>query len=110
MFSSRIDEQEANDQKISAAATPEEELELTSTSFEAWDTLLSEMYDYLATVLNADQYASEEASYKTWVEERDKGAENAAAQSEDETAGQLAAASFKQSYTKARCYKLLDLM
>lgn len=109
-FSSRIDEQEANDQKISAAATPEEELELTSTSFEAWDTLLSEMYDYLATVLNSDQYASEEASYKTWVEERDKGAENAAAQSEDETAGQLAAASFKQSYTKARCYKLLDLM
>ena len=73
MFSNRIDEQEANDQKISAAATPEEELELTSTSFEAWDTLLSEMYDYLATVLNADQYASRKPAYKTWVEERDKG-------------------------------------
>ena len=109
-FSERIDTQEGNDQKISAAATAEEELELTATSFEAWDTLLTDMYSHLATVLNADQYAAEEASYKTWIEERDKGAENAASQSEDKTEAQLAAASFKQSYTKARCYKLLDMM
>ena len=34
---------------------------MTASSFEQWDNLLSEMYDYLATVLNADQYASEEA-------------------------------------------------
>lgn len=109
-FSERIDAQEAHDQEITSASTPEEELELTATSFEAWDSLLNDMYDHLASVLNADQYASEEASYKSWIEERDKGAENAAAQSEDKTASQLAAASFKQSYTKARCYKLLDLM
>ena len=110
-FSQRIDEQEKNDQNIAAAATPEEELERTSMSFESWDTLLSEMYDHLATVLNADQYAAEEANYQSWIEDRDRGAENAAEQSgEDETASQLAAASFKQSYTKARCYKLLDLM
>ena len=109
-FSARIDTQEGNDQKIAAAKTPEEELELTATSFEAWDSLLNDMYTHLATVLNADQYAAEEANYKSWIEERDKGAENAASQSEDKTAAQLAAASFKQSYTKARCYKLLDMM
>lgn len=109
-FTERIDAQEGNDQKIAAAQTAEEELELTATSFEAWDTLLNDMYGHLASVLNADQYAAEEASYKTWVEERDKGAENAASQSEDKTEAQLAAASFKQSYTKARCYKLLDMM
>ena len=129
-FSKRIDEQEQNDRSISAAATPEEELERTSMSFEAWDTLLTEMYEHLATVLNADQYAAEEASYQSWIEERDRGAANAAEQSAsnsadegegdaegdapaanaDSTTSQLAAASFKQSYTKARCYKLLDLM
>ena len=61
-------------------------------------------------VLNADQYASEEASYKQWVQERDSGAENAAKETEDDTAKQLASYSFKQSYTKTHCYKLLDLM
>ena len=68
------------------------------------------MYDYLATVLNADQYAAEQESYRSWVKERDEGAANAAAQSEDATDAQLASASFKQSYTKARCYKLLDMI
>ena len=68
------------------------------------------MYDHLATVLNADQYAAEEASYQQWVEERDEGAKSASRESEDEISAQLAAASFKQSYTKTRCYKLLDLM
>ena len=109
-FSDEITEQEANDRNIAAAATPEEELDLTSTSFEAWDTLLGDMYDYLATVLNADQYAAEQESYRSWVKERDEGAANAAAQSEDATDAQLASASFKQSYTKARCYKLLDMI
>lgn len=109
-FSSQMDALEQNDLQIASAATPEDELALTASSFEAWDNLLVEMYDYLATVLNADQYASEEESYKQWVEERDSGAANAAKESSDETAGQLASYSFKQSYTKARCYKLLDLM
>ncbi len=109
-FSSRMDELESNDLQIASAATPEDELALTASSFEAWDTLLVEMYDYLATILNADQYAAEEESYKQWIDERDSGAANAAKESSDETAGQLASYSFKQSYTKARCYKLLDLM
>lgn len=109
-FSSRMDELEANDLQIASAATQEDELALTASSFEAWDNLLVEMYDYLATILNADQYAAEEESYKQWVDERDSGAANAAKESSDETAGQLASYSFKQSYTKARCYKLLDLM
>ena len=69
-----------------------------------------EMYDYLSTVLNADQYAAEEASFQQWVQERDEGAENAASEASDDTAAQLASYSFRQSYTKARCYKLLDMM
>lgn len=109
-FSSQMDALEQNDLQIASAATQEDELALTASSFESWDNLLVEMYDYLATVLNADQYAAEEESYKQWVEERDSGAANAAKESSDETAGQLASYSFKQSYTKARCYKLLDLM
>ena len=44
------------------------------------------------------------------VQERDSGAENAAKETEDDTAKQLASYSFKQSYTKTHCYKLLDLM
>lgn len=109
-FSSRIDELEQNDLQIASASTQEDELALTASSFEAWDNLLVEMYDYLATILNADQYAAEEESYKQWVDERDSGAANAAKESSDETAGQLASYSFKLSYTKTRCYKLLDLM
>lgn len=109
-FSSQMDSLEQNDLQIASAATQEDELALTASSFEAWDNLLVQMYDYLATILNADQYAAEEESYKKWVEERDSGAANAAKESSDETAGQLASYSFKQSYTKARCYKLLDLM
>ena len=105
-----MDELESDDLKISSGENQEDELAMTASSFEQWDNLLSEMYDYLATVLNADQYASEEASYKQWVQERDSGAENAAKETEDDTAKQLASYSFKQSYTKTRCYKLLDLM
>ena len=109
-FSKKMDELESDDLKISSAENQEDELAMTASSFEQWDNLLSEMYDYLATVLNADQYASEEASYKQWVQERDSGAENAAKETEDDTAKQLASYSFKQSYTKTHCYKLLDLM
>ena len=109
-FSSEMDELESDDLKISSAANAEDELAMTASSFEQWDELLSEMYDYLAGVLNADQYASEEENYKQWVAERDSGAENAASATEDSTQKQLASYSFKQSYTKARCYKLLDMM
>ncbi len=109
-FSAKMDALENDDLAISGASNQEDELAMTATSFEQWDSLLSDIYDYLATVLNADQYASEEASYKQWVQERDSGAENAAKESEDDTSRQLASYSFKQSYTKTRCYKLLDLM
>lgn len=109
-FLDRIEQLEESDKAITSAATQEEELDATATSFQEWDTLLADMYDYLATILNADQYAAEEESYKSWVEERDEGAESAAAGASDDVAGQLAAASFKQSYTKTRCYKLLDMM
>ncbi len=101
---------EENDKAIVDAKTPEEALELTSISFEGWDVLLTDMYDYLATILNADQYAAEEADYKKWIEERDSGASNAKNESSEEAAGNLAATSFKQSYTKTRCYKILDKM
>ena len=77
-FSSEIDELENDDLQISSASNAEDELAMTASSFEQWDELLSEMYDYLAGVLNADQYASEEENYKQWVAERDSGAENAA--------------------------------
>ena len=109
-FSSEIDELENDDLQISSASNAEDELAMTASSFEQWDELLSEMYDYLSGVLNADQYASEEANYKQWVAERDSGAENAASETDDNTQKQLASYSFKQSYTKARCYKLLDMM
>ena len=109
-FSSEIDELENDDLQISSASNAEDELAMTASSFEQWDELLSEMYDYLSGVLNADQYASEEANYKQWVAERDSGAENAASETDDSTQKQLASYSFKQSYTKARCYKLLDMM
>lgn len=66
-FSSEMDELESDDLKISSAANAEDELAMTASSFEQWDELLSEMYDYLAGVLNADQYASEEENYKKWV-------------------------------------------
>ena len=103
-FASDLEEAQGylEDDKLDAA--------MTASSFEQWDELLSEMYDYLAGVLNADQYASEEENYKQWVAERDSGAENAASATEDSTQKQLASYSFKQSYTKARCYKLLDMM
>ena len=73
---------------------------MTASLFEQWDNLLSEMYDYLATVLNADQYASEEASCKQWCRSGIPVRENAAKETEDDTAKQLASYSFKQSYTK----------
>lgn len=109
-FSSKIDALEQSDLQISSAGTAEDELALTAGSFEQWDSLLMDMYDYLSTILNADQYAAEESSFDQWVKERDAGAANAAKESSDETAAQLASYSFKQSYTKARCYKLLEMM
>lgn len=109
-FVSQMDTLEESDKKIASAATIEEELDATATSFEAWDTLLADMYSYLEGVLSAEDYAREESAYNEWVKERDEGAANAAKDSEDEVAAKLASASFKQSYTKTRCYKLLDLM
>ncbi|MDO5142033.1 MAG: zinc ribbon domain-containing protein [Eubacteriales bacterium] len=109
-FRDRVDALEQTDLQIATAATLEDELALTAGSFEQWDGLLMQMYDHLATILNADRYAAEEASFRQWVDERDSGAENAAKECEDELTAELAAYSFKQSYTKARCYKLLDMM
>ncbi len=151
-FRKKIASIEESDKKILKAKNTEEELKLTTDSFNSWNSLLDEMYDYLATVLNADLYAAEEESYKQWLQERDAGAANAASESSsqseepegdtekdsektsdsgektegsseksdkgqekpkekvDNTAGELASVSFKQSYTKTRCYKVLDLM
>lgn len=109
-FSARIDALEQADLQIATAATAEDELALTASSFEQWDALLMEMYDYIATILNADQYAAEESSFEQWVEERDSGAASAASEVADETAAQLASYSFRQSYTKARCYRMLNMM
>lgn len=109
-YNERINTLEKNEKDIASIDDTEKALEATSTSFEAWDSLLSDMYDYLSKTLNAEAYATEEESYKTWVKERDAGAENAAKDIEDETAAALAKASFKQSYTKTRCYKILDLI
>lgn len=109
-FADRMDKLEEDDKKIASAPTPEEELVAVSTSFEAWDTLLADIYDYLETSLSAEAYATEEAAYAAWVKERDDGAASAAAGNTDETSASLAKVSFQQSYTKARCYKLLKDM
>ena len=108
-FVSRMDELEESDLKIDSATTIENKLALTTTAFEQWDVLLMEMYDYLAGVLNADQFASEKTARDQWEQKREEEAKNAA-EGADGTAAQLASYSFRQSYTKARCYKLLDMM
>ncbi len=155
-FRNEIEKLEESDKKLVEAKTPAEELELTTKSFESWDKLLKEMYDYLATILNADLYAAEEENYKQWIKERDDNAANAAeeslslsagsapeeeapdsseenssdvekdpekpeegkekpeenkekpAENIDKTASELAAMSIKHSFTKTRCYKILD--
>lgn len=118
-FADRIAALEKSDKALTEQDTTEKTLELTASSFEAWDTLLNDMYDYLATTLNAESYANEEKKYKEWITERDTGAEiaaqdAAASASEDpttpeaKTAAELARTSFKQSYTKARCSKLFE--
>ena len=109
-FSNRINELEQTDLKISSAANAEDELALTASSFEQWDALLMEMYDYLSTILNADQYAAEEASFQQWVEERNTAAVDAANSTSDNISNQTASYSLRQSYTKIRCYHLLDMM
>lgn len=117
-FSSRMDELEAFDRKLSSASTTQESLELTSTSYQSWDVLLSDMYDTLETTLNVDAYASEESSYKDWITERDNSAKSAYdemlkneedPQSDAALAkAELARVSILHSYTRARCYKMLD--
>ncbi len=155
-FRNEMEKLEESDKKLVEAKTPAEELELTTKSFESWDNLLNEMYDYLATILNADLYAAEEEKYRQWIKERDENAANAAeeslsiaagsapeeeasdlpekegpdteadpekpaeskekpeenkekpAETIDKTASELAAMSIKHSFTKTRCYKILD--
>lgn len=107
-FGSQINALEATDQQIAAAESVEQQLELTSTSFEAWDAVLNDLYDYLSTIMSADDYAAEQANYRQWVAERDQGAANAAQENPDSSEGELAAANFKQSYTKVQCYNMLD--
>ncbi len=80
-FRNAIEKLEENDKKLVEAKTLEEELELTTKSFESWDSLLTEMYNYLATILNADLYVAEEEKYKQWIKERDENAANAAKES-----------------------------
>jgi|GEM_PF-365393 len=107
-FSRRIGSLESDDEQISSSQDSQEKLEMTSRSFEAWDTMLADLYDTLATVASADDYAAAEQDYQQWIAERDQGAANAASENPDSEEGQLAAAQFKQSYTKTQCYKILD--
>lgn len=117
-FSTRMDELEAYDRKLSSASTTQESLEITSSSYESWDVLLSDMYDTLETTLNVDAYAAEETSYKDWITERDTSAKNAydeiLKKEEDPQSdaalakADLARVSILHSYTRARCYKMLE--
>ncbi|WP_342478040.1 lysozyme inhibitor LprI family protein [Paenibacillus sp. FSL H7-0350] len=80
-----------------------------SKEHERWDKALNEIYQTLKEQLPEAEMAKLKEEQLSWIKERDKTAEEAAAKYKGGTMEGLEYAATLASVTKERCYKLVEL-
>lgn len=83
--------------------------EAASKEHERWDKALNEIYQALKVQLPEADMAKLKEEQLSWIKERDKAAEEAAAKYKGGTMEGLEYAATLASVTKERCYKLVEL-
>ncbi|MEK3715171.1 lysozyme inhibitor LprI family protein [Paenibacillus sp. FSL R7-0333] len=83
--------------------------EAASKEHERWDKALNEIYQELKQQLPEADMAKLKEEQLSWIKERDKAAEDAAAKYKGGTMEGLEYAATLASVTKNRCYKLVEL-
>ncbi|MEK4516138.1 lysozyme inhibitor LprI family protein [Paenibacillus sp. FSL H8-0122] len=83
--------------------------EAASKEHERWDKALNEIYQELKVQLSEADMAKLKEEQLSWIKERDKAAEDAAAKYKGGTMEGLEYAATLASVTKERCYKLVEL-
>ncbi|MEK3877704.1 lysozyme inhibitor LprI family protein [Paenibacillus sp. FSL M7-0420] len=83
--------------------------EAASKEHERWDKALNEIYQELKVQLPEADMAKLKDEQLSWIKERDKAAEEAAAKYKGGTMEGLEYAATLASVTKERCYKLVEL-
>lgn len=83
--------------------------EAASKEHERWDKALNEIYQELKAQLPEADMAKLKEEQLSWIKERDKAAEEAAAKYKGGTMEGLEYAATLASVTKERCYKLVEL-
>ncbi len=75
-----------------------------------WDSLLNEVFQYLKSTMNVEEFSLLEAEEDKWIKEKEKGMDDAAAEWEGGSGEPLARNSAGIQYTSERCYFLISLV
>lgn len=94
---------------MSASGVMTDMKEAASKEHERWDKALNEIYQELKQQLPEADMAKLKEEQLSWIKERDKAAEEAAAKYKGGTMEGLEYAATLASVTKERCYKLVEL-
>ncbi|WP_340023519.1 lysozyme inhibitor LprI family protein [Paenibacillus sp. FSL K6-1096] len=94
---------------LSASGVMTDMKEAASKEHERWDKALNEIYQALQKQLPESEMAALKEEQLSWIKERDKAAEEAAAKYKGGTMEGLEYAATLASVTKDRCYKLVEL-
>lgn len=78
--------------------------------FEKWDVLLNEVYKYLKTTMPKEEFAALEADELEWIKEKEAAVEAEAKLWEGGSGEPMARYAMAASYTKDRCYYLINLI
>lgn len=78
--------------------------------YEKWDTLLNDIYKYLAETLPEDEFSELQKDERRWIEEKEKAVEEAGSEWEGGSAQPTIENTTAMGYTSDRCYYLMSLI
>lgn len=82
----------------------------SSEIYSKWDSLLNEIYQYLKETLPDDEFEELKADELRWIKEKEKAIEEEGALWEGGSGEPMARNLAGASYTKERCYELIDMI
>lgn len=110
-FQKKAEEIEKYSKENYETATTQSQLNTESYNvYVKWDSLLNEVYQYLKATMPSEDFASLEADEIKWIEEKEKGIAEAAAEWEGGSGEPMARNSAGIEYTSQRCYYLISLL
>lgn len=110
-FVKKAEEIESYSKENYESATTQTSLNTESNVvYKKWDNLLNEVYQYLKANMNKEDFSVLEADELKWIEEKEKGIEEAATEWKGGSGEPMARNSAGIKYTSERCHYLISLV